>query len=186
MKDYIFKINLSHSKNRHTLFVRDEKEEIACKMLLSSGYLGVDVGLKGCTTKSFNANVSQTKDHTHTPMHIIQSTAIIFPSVVMLSPLPVGEARDTLDNTQENHTHTHTHYRSKGQVSHQFTHPPNACFGEEARVLGESPHTHTHTRGKNANSTEKPLTPQTVWLRGYSADPCTTVPPDTHTYQICF
>lgn len=35
-------------------------------MLLSSGYLSVDVGLKGCTTKSFNANVSQTKNHTHT------------------------------------------------------------------------------------------------------------------------
>lgn len=117
-------------------------------MLLSSGYLSVDVGLKGCTTKSFNANVSKTKDHT--PMHIIQSTAIIFPSVVMLSQLPVGEARDTLDNTQENN---HTHSQSLQRSGQSPIHPSSKCM-----FLGGSQSTRrepTHTHGENMQTPQR-------------------------------
>lgn len=112
-------------------------------MLLSSRYLSVEVGLKGCTTNFLNANVSKTKDHTS--MHIIPST-IIFPNVVMLSKCLWARKEHLRQHTGKLPP---THNYSKFHFSHQFTHPPNACLwtvgGRQSTRRETPPTTHTHT-----------------------------------------
>lgn len=82
----------------------------------------------------------------------LQSTAIIFPNVVMLSRLPVGEARDTLDNTQENN---HTHSQLLQRSGQSPIHPSSKCMFLGGSQSTRREPTHTHTHGENMQTPQR-------------------------------